>query len=64
MKAEESLPQVTITIDREKHCWCIKLGSHLIPIRQGRYSEAVAAYVVASEIRALSDGPVTVTTES
>jgi hypothetical protein len=64
MQAEESLPQITITIDRAKHCWCIKLGSHLIPIRQGRYGEAVAANVVASEVRALTDGPVAVTTES
>ena len=63
MKAEE-LPQVTITIDPEKHCWCFRLGSHLIPILQGRYSETVAPKVVASEVQALAEGPVIVTTES
>jgi hypothetical protein len=60
----EPLPQVIITIDREKHCWCIKLGPHLIPIRKGFYAETVAAPVVASEVRALADGPVTVRAES
>jgi len=64
MKAEEPLPQVAITIDRERHCWCFRLGSHLIPIRQGLYAETVAANVVASEIRLLANGPVTVRTES
>ena len=62
MKAEEPLPQVTITIDREKHCWCFKLGSHLIPIREGLYADTVAAHVVASEVRALAQGPVMVRT--
>jgi hypothetical protein len=63
MKAEEPLPQVTITIDRQKHCWCFRLGSHLIPIRHGLYTETVNANLVASEVRALADGPVTVRTE-
>ena len=63
MKFEEIMPEVTITIDREKHCWCFKLGSHLIPIRKGLYTEAVAASIVASEVRTLAEGPVRVRTE-
>jgi hypothetical protein len=58
------MPQITITIDREKHCWCFKLGSHLIPIRQGHYTENVDADVVASEVSALAEGRVTITAES
>jgi hypothetical protein len=63
MKGEEPLPEVTITIDRAKRCWCFKLGSHLIPIRKGLYSENVAASIVASEVRTLAEGPVKVRTE-
>jgi len=63
MKAEEAQPEVTITIDREKHCWCFKLGSHLVPVRGGLYAETVDARTVATEIEALADGRVTVRTE-
>ena len=64
MKAEESLPEITITIDREKHCWCFKLGSHLVPIRQGLYPEDVDAQVVESEVKAFASGPLMIRTES
>ena len=63
MSFEEIIPEVTITIDRGRHCWCFKLGSHLIPIRKGLYTEAVAASIVASEVRTLTQGPVRVRTE-
>jgi hypothetical protein len=63
MEAEQPLPEVTITIDREKHCWCFKLGSHLIPIRKGLYTDNVAASIVATEVKALADGAVRVKAE-
>jgi hypothetical protein len=63
MKGEEPLPEVTITIDHDKRCWCFKMGAHLIPIRKGLYSEKVAASIVASEVRTLADGLVRVRTE-
>lgn len=64
MDEERFIPHITIVIDRQQHCWCFKLGSHLIPIRQGFYAENVDARVVASEIKSLAEGPVTIMTES
>ncbi|MBV8772967.1 MAG: hypothetical protein JO166_11665 [Deltaproteobacteria bacterium] len=64
MDEEQFIPRITIAIDRQRHCWCVKLGSHLIPIRQGVYAENVDALVVASEIKSLAVGPVVITTES
>jgi len=57
---EDPLPEIIITIDLEKHCWCFKLGSHLIPIRNGLYTDRVSASMVASEVRTQANGKVRV----
>lgn len=64
MNEEQFLPLITIAIDHQKHCWCFKVGSHLIPIGEGRYADNIDAHVVASEVRSLAQGPVTIKAES